>query len=239
MMTRHSARLLFVTLMASYAACEGVQSIAAEPVSKGPAAVTGANGSTDLRQRAKLLRPAEHGVGRFVAADVRFPDLDGKQRSLAEFRNRKLTVVAMTSTSCPLSKKYRPTLVDLAKNYSAKDVQFITVNCFATDAWTLCSRRRSHLVKRRFTVQQMPTSTWRACGALTTTDVIVLDQARTVVYHGAIDDQYGIGYALDAPRHTFLAAAIDSLLAGEAEIAATGARVVCWIMTLPAPWLSI
>ena len=115
MMTRHSARLLFVTLMASYAACEGVQSVATEPLSKGPVAVTGVNGSTDLRQRAKLLRPADHGVGRFVA-DVTFPDLDGKQRSLAEFRNRKLTVVAMTSTSCPLSKKYRPKLVDLAKN---------------------------------------------------------------------------------------------------------------------------
>src|SRR5258708_5170414 len=40
-----------------------------------------------------------------------------------------------------------------------------------------------------------------AVGALTTTDVVVLDAARTVVFHGATDDQYGFGYATDAPRN--------------------------------------
>ncbi len=37
-------------------------------------------------------------------------------------------------------------------------------------------------------------------GAETTTEVFVLDRARTLVYRGAVDDQYGFAYALDAPR---------------------------------------
>jgi hypothetical protein len=64
----------------------------------------------------------------------------------------------------------------------------------------------------------------QAVGALTTTDVIVLDAARTVVYHGAIDDQYGQGYSIDAPRHRYLADALDALLAGRTpQVAATNA----------------
>ncbi|MEZ6034355.1 MAG: redoxin family protein [Planctomycetaceae bacterium] len=223
MSMRQSAELLFVTLIASYAAFPAVPSIAAEPAPEGSAAVTGVSGSTDLRQHAKLLRPADHGVGRFIA-DLTFPDLNGNQRSLGEFRNRKLTVVAMTSTSCPLSRKYRPTLVELAKNYSAKDVQFIAVNCFATDKLSAMQAAAQTFGETAVYVHDPDEHLGAARGKpLTTTDVIVLDQARTV-YHGAIDDQYGIGYALDAPRHSFLAAAIDSLLAGKVpEIAATAA----------------
>jgi thiol-disulfide isomerase/thioredoxin/mono/diheme cytochrome c family protein len=188
--------------------------VLADPAPNGSAA-------TDLQQRAKLLRPVDHGVGRFVA-DFTFSDLDGKQRSLSDFKNRKLVVVAMTSTSCPLSKKYRPTLVELAKNYSAKDVQFIAVNCFRTDKPDDMQAVATTFGETALYVHDPDENLARHVGALTTTDVLVLDPARTVVYHGAIDDQYGIGYALDAPRQTFLATAIDSLLDGKVpEVAAT------------------
>ena len=54
--------------------------------------------------------------------------------------------------------------------------------------------------------------------AKSTTDVIVLDAARTVFYHGANDDQYGFGYAIDAPRHRYLADAIEAVLANESPV---------------------
>ena len=41
---------------------------------------------------------------------------------------------------------------------------------------------------------------------MTTTDTFVLDSARTVLYRGPIDDQYGIGYQLDQPRRQYLKA---------------------------------
>ena len=63
---------------------------------------------------------------------------------------------------------------------------------------------------------------WR--GALSTTDAFVLDARRTLVYRGAIDDQYGLGYSLDAPRQRYLADALAATLAGRAPaIAATQA----------------
>ncbi len=179
--------------------------------------------SSELRQRAKLLRPADHGVGRYVG-DVAFSDLDGKQRSLSGFKDRKFVVVAMTSTSCPLSKKYLPTMVELATKYAAAGVQFIAVNCVPTDKSDAMMSAAKSLGTAALYVHDADENLARHVGAMTTTDVLVLDASRTVVYHGAIDDQYGIGYALDAPRHTFLATALDSLLAGKTpEVAATAA----------------
>ena len=179
--------------------------------------------SPDLRQRAKILRPADHGIGRYIA-DASFLEIDGKQHSLSEFNDRKLVVVAMTSTSCPLSKKYLPTLVELAKKYSAQGVEFIAVNCVPTDNADAMQSAAKSLGAAALYVHDADEILARQVGAMTTTDVLVLDPARTVVYHGAIDDQYGIGYALEAPRHTFLATALDALLAGKTpEISATAA----------------
>jgi mono/diheme cytochrome c family protein len=51
-----------------------------------------------------------------------------------------------------------------------------------------------------------------------------VDAARTVVFRGAVDDQHGLGYSLEAPRRRFLADALEAHLAGRVPlIAATEA----------------
>jgi len=220
---RRTSKLFLVSMTVSCAAIGLVQLVSAEAAPKGTETATATSDSTDVRQRAKLLRPADHGVGRLVA-DTTYSDLDGKQRSLGEFKNCKLVVVAMTSTSCPLSRKYLPTLTALAQTYSAKDVQFIAVNCISTDKPEDIKAAAEKFGTTALYIHDSDEELARHLGAMTTTDVLVLDPARTVVYHGAIDDQYGIGYALDTPRHTFLATALDALLAGRTpEVSATAA----------------
>lgn len=175
----------------------------------------------DLRQSAKTLRPADHGVGRYMA-DVSFADINGAQHSLKEFKDKSFVVVAMTSTSCPLSRKYLPSLVELSQKYLPKNIQFIAINCVPTDRLEEMKAAAESLGESVCYVHDAEESLSKHFGALTTTDVMVLDPARTVVYHGAIDDQYGIGYALDAPKNRFLANAIDDLLEGKTpQIAAT------------------
>src|SRR6185369_16851157 len=48
-----------------------------------------------------------------------------------------------------------------------------------------------------------------------TTEAFVLDGKAVLRYRGAVDDQYGIGYAKDAPTKTYLVDAIEALLAGK------------------------
>ena len=223
MKIRQSTKWTMVCISIPCVALALLQFVIAQPSTSAFETSPAKSASSDLRQRARLLRPADHGVGRYIA-DVAFSELDGKQRSLSEFKDRKFVVVAMTSTSCPLSKKYLPTLVELAKKYSDQGVQFIVVNCVPTDNVDAMKSAAQSLGTAAPYVHDADENLARHVGALTTTDVLVLDPARTVVYHGAIDDQYGIGYALDAPRHTFLATALDSLLAGKTpEVAATAA----------------
>jgi thiol-disulfide isomerase/thioredoxin/Ca2+-binding EF-hand superfamily protein len=174
-----------------------------------------------LRQSAKTLRPADHGVGRYMA-DVSFADINEARHSLKEFKEKSFVVVAMTSTSCPLSRKYLPSLVELSQKYSPKNIQFIVINCVPTDRMEEMKTAAESLGESVCYVHDADESLSKHFGALTTTDVLVLDPARTVVYHGAIDDQYGIGYALDAPRNRFLANALEDLLEGRSpQIAAT------------------
>ena len=179
-----------------------------------------------VKRTAGQLRPADHGIGRFIA-DTAFLDLDGTPHSLGEFRKHKLLVVAMTSTSCPLSRRYLPTLTKLAKEYADKDVKFLAVNCVPTDKRPAMQTAAKAFGTAALYVHDSNEQLARQTGALTTTDVVVLDSARTVVYHGAIDDQYGIGYALETPRQTFLVDAIDALLAGEAPAVTATAAPGC------------
>ena len=64
----------------------------------------------------------------------------------------------------------------------------------------------------------------RALAATTTTEVFVLDAAHTLVYHGAINDQYGFGYSREAPQKNYLRAALEAMLSGKTpDIAVTSA----------------
>ena len=194
-----------------------------QSTAKPPAPVPDGLETPSTKQSAKRLKPAEHGVGRHVA-DYEFSDISGTKHKLSDFKDANATVVAMTSTSCPLSKKLLPTVAELTKMFASRKVQFILVNCVPTDKATDATAAASTLDPNAIYVHHQDESFARHMSALTTTDVFVLDSARTVVYHGAVDDQYGIGFARDAASHHFLKDAIEATLAGQVpEVAATAA----------------
>ncbi len=55
----------------------------------------------------RVLPASARAVGRLVP-DVEFRDLEGKSHRLSEYKDRAAVVVAMTSTTCPLSQKFLP-----------------------------------------------------------------------------------------------------------------------------------
>ena len=181
-----------------------------------------------VRQGPKLLKGSEHGVGRYVG-DLEFTDLAGDKHRLSQWHDRRAVAVCMTSTTCPLSKKYLPMLAELAKTYGPRGVQFVLVNTVATDDRSQMKDAAARLPEQVVYVPDADGKTAHGVGAKSTTDVIVLEASRTVVYHGAVDDQYGFGYALDAPRHRYLAVALDAVLAGRAPLVAATAAPGCML----------
>ena len=63
----------------------------------------------------RVLKPAEAGVGRLIP-DASFTDLAGKPGTLADFKSNRLLVIAITNDTCPLCKKFTPTLAKLEKD---------------------------------------------------------------------------------------------------------------------------
>jgi len=170
----------------------------------------------DLKSAPRVLKPADVGVGKFIP-DVAFTDLAGKAGKLSDSKAAKFTVVAFTNTSCPICKKYAPALARIEKEYAAKGVNFLFVNPTATEKVTEPG------FAGRYTIDTDGKLT-AAFAATSTTEVFILDSSRTVVYRGAIDDQYGLGYSLDAARNKYLTAALEEAIAGKVPtIAATTA----------------
>ena len=168
-------------------------------------------------------RPAELGVGRQIQA-LGFRDLAGRTHRLGDWRGQAGLVIAVTSATCPLSKRYLPSLAALEPELRAQGIGLVLVNPFASED---PAEIRAQLAAHSFTapyVHEADRALTAALGARSTTEVFLLDATRTLVYRGALDDQYDLVRNLPAPRQPHLRRAVAALLRGEPpEIAATAA----------------
>jgi len=160
----------------------------------------------------EVLKPGEVGIGR-MTPDVAFTDLAGKSHRLSE--SRKGTVIIMTSATCPVSKRYAANIAELHKEIASQGLTLLLVNPLASEK---PEEIKAQLAAAGLTATYVHDKEKALAGALqarTTTEVFLLDAARTLVYRGAFDDQYGINYNLDAPKHRYLRDAIAAFLGGD------------------------
>ena len=155
------------------------------------------------------VAPQHAGVGR-LAPDLAAATLAGQPFRLAAFAAGRPVVVAVTSTSCPVSRKYVPEFGRLANSHPG--VGFVFVNPIPADG-------RDDMAKAAAELGGIylpdPTGVLaKALGATSTADVFVLDAKRTVVYRGAVDDRYGPGFSKDAATKRYLADALAAVTAG-------------------------
>ena len=182
-----------------------------------------AAGPIHLRQGPAILKAADAGIGRMIP-DAAFTDLAGVAHKLSDFQKSKALAIAFTSTTCPVSKRYAPSLARLETELREKGVALLLVNPFPSEKpEDLRADVKTHGFRSPY-IHDRDGSLARSLNARSTTEVFLLDATRTLIYRGALDDQYGVNYNLDAPRERYLSAAVDSLLAGSRpEIAATEA----------------
>ncbi len=154
------------------------------------------------------------GVGRFVD-DATGVDLDGAQRSWRAGRGERLTVVALTSVTCPLCRKFGPSLARIESAFADRGLKFVYVNVSGLDSTEAMRKQVAELGLKGLYLNDRDGLIASALGARTTTEVFVIDAANTLVYRGAVSDQYGVDFTLDAPRHRFLESALESALAGK------------------------
>lgn len=175
------------------------------------------------REEPKRLKPAECGIGAMIP-DVTVIGLDGAKHSWRELAGAQPAVIALVSTSCPVGKRYLPTLAKLEQDYRAKGVGFVLLAQNPTDPDADLRAALKAAGSTAPCVRDPQQALQKALGATSATDAFLVDGARTLVYRGAVDDQYGLGYSREAATRRYLANALDALLTGRApEIAATEA----------------
>ena len=184
-----------------------------EAASSGKTITSTTPSESPVRRGPQVIMPGEYGIGKQISP-LSFTDITGLPHSLSDFADKKAIVFAMTGTGCPLCLKYAPTLARIEQQYRGRGVEFIFVNPNQSEQLqALNNAVQTHGFKGPY-VQDGKRDLPKALQANTTTEVFVLDRARTLVYRGAVDDQYGFGYALQAPRRVFLVDALDAVLEG-------------------------
>jgi peroxiredoxin/mono/diheme cytochrome c family protein len=164
-----------------------------------------------IREAPKVLAPNSAGIGRMMP-DIRLKSLHGEELTLRNQLGKNGLVISFTNTSCPICMKYGPTLTRLEETLSAKGVAMMFVNPTANEkAEDMKAFVKSHGLKSPY-IHDPDGGIAKTIGAASTAEVFLLDRQRTLVYRGAIDDQYGLGYSNDAPRREYLLDAATALL---------------------------
>lgn len=185
----------------------------------------------------EILKPGDVGIGRMIV-DAPFTDLAGKAHHLSELKSHKGIVVAMTSSTCPVSKRYLPSLAMLEKDLADKGIVLLLVNPFSSETpEEIKAQLDGHTFVSPYIHDKEKTLT-AALQAHTTTEVFLLDATRTLLYRGALDDQYGVDYNLDEPKHRYLDNAIAAFLKGEAPVIEATAAPGCELDLTEAPKLT-
>ncbi|MGL6072780.1 MAG: redoxin family protein [Fimbriiglobus sp.] len=172
----------------------------------------------------KPIAPQQAGVGRRVPSFSAKDIVDKTHTLEALFKDHKAVVLAFTSATCPISQKYLPTLAKLEKEFTAKGVRFVYINPISTDpAKAIRDQIEAHGLRGVY-IHDAEEALAKLLNANSTGDVFVLDAKQTVIYRGAVDDQYGLGYQLDQAKRSYLHDALSAHLARQAiRVSATTA----------------
>lgn len=188
-----------------------------------PAVSSGAGPVVDMAEVTagpRLRNANEAGIGRQVP-DLTVTDIDGQTHQLAEMAGAgRGVIVAYTSVTCPLSKRYAHSLAQLEKEAKQGGLGVLLVNPFASEKEAALHEDIEHHGFTSPYVRDDGLKLSAILGAETTTEVFVLDSKRTLVYRGALDDQFGVTYNLDAPRRRFVHDAVEALLNGRRPLVA-------------------
>jgi hypothetical protein len=171
----------------------------------------------------RVLKASEYGVGHLMP-DATVKDIQGREIKLDAFKSDKALVIINFSANCPISNKLGPELARLERDYASKQVAFLFVTSIAGETTPDIMEYVSKYQLKSPVVHDADGALAKILRATTTTEAFVLDAARTLVYRGAINDEYGLGYSKDASARTYLRDALDAVLSGESPaVAATTA----------------
>ena len=150
-------------------------------------------------------------IGKYIN-NIKLKDLNAQEKSLYS-ESALYTVISVFDVDCPLALKLVPKVKRLEKEYSQLKFKHIYISKLASKEKVLKEYR-----KREYTGQLLFDTGKLFLNELevkTTCETFVIDQKGTLVYRGAIDDQYGINIIKEKAENLYLKDALKNLLANK------------------------
>ena len=169
------------------------------------------------------------------APDFSEVDAKGETRSLSDYKGEWL-VLEWFNKDCPYVKKHYGSgnMQALQKKYAEQDINWLTVissakgkQGYLEPAQALEVAESHKLAASAPFLLDTDGSMGRAYGAKTTPHMFIINPEGQVVYAGAIDDNDSANPAVIPKSANYVAAALDSSLAGEAVATASSRAYGC------------
>jgi len=146
--------------------------------------------------------------------DLEFATIDGWEGALSSFASSSAIVLVVRDTGCPVSGRYGPRLARLEQEYSQRGVQFVYLNLGPQETAESIGEEIETFGFGGPYIHDPEGRFGHALRVRATTEVFVLDPSLTLIYRGAVDDQYGIQFTRPEVRERWLEPALEAVLAG-------------------------
>jgi len=150
--------------------------------------------------------------------DIKMADISGKDISLNDAKGENGLLVIFSCNTCPWVIAWEDRYVELAETYKDKGVGIVAINSNETKFENVDSMEemQEHAQENGYNfyyTMDKKSNLARAFGATRTPHIYLFDKKDKLVYRGAIDDN---ARKPDKVENTYLADAIDNMLAGSA-----------------------
>jgi len=166
-----------------------------------------------------MINPKELAVGDKVE-NFSLANIDGKLISLDSYENAIGYVVIFTCNNCPYAKAYQKRIAELHNEYAPKGIPVIAIN--PNDSKEKIKQRSKEKNYPFAYLHDETQEVTRAYGASKTPHVFILNKEKTVMYIGAIDNNYKDAAAADK---RYVNDALDAMLASK-KIEVTNTRAL-------------
>lgn len=169
-----------------------------------------------------------------IASDFNLKNVDGKNVSLANYKNAKGYIVVFTCNTCPVSKAYEARVEALNKMYAAKGYPVVALNTNDPVASTgdTYEKMQERAKEKGFSFAYLvdPDHVYtKKYGAQRTPHVFILQKTakgNEVAYIGAIDNDQ---QEANEQRDNYVQNAVNQLLKGEKPTLTTTKAIGCTI----------
>ena len=170
-----------------------------------PAAVT------ETMEAPIILKGSSIGVNKLVD-DLPLIDLSGAFETLSSrFKDSQGIILAYFGATCPISGKLGPELARLEKEANDHHIRFILICPVKTESKDDIRKFISVHSLKSPVIHDQDGHITATLAATTTTEVFLIDTACTLLYRGAVNDQYGLGYSKEKATKTYLRDALAAM----------------------------